>query len=606
MTLASTTPTTNPQPALLNQNLPQSQGDWQQILNQFNSWQQMLQALSPAIDYTNAGNIGYWKITAAESAAGVTPANYAYAAGVIDRYGTNTVPGTTDMTAAVAAACLQAVQAGGAPVYGASTYLTSATVANFHTAPKANCTGIITRSGTSFYLRPTASQTNNVYVGTGGNDSNDGLGTSQAFLTLQAAITALTNWGPLLGGTWKINVAAGTYTMPSGASFPAGLQSLNYVQIKGAAGTLPFTPTTILDGTGAGTNAFAVNCNGNNTVSLQDVLIQNFANAGTCYGIVAQEFSELFLVSNVQLSNVDNAIKEQQGRIYMGQACKISGGVVGITCISGETHSIGYNCSTTATSGNAGQANVGPYINGCSQAGILLQENATGHVDYAGINNCAVGIDIVCSSRANCNFSAITNNATCAIRVRDGSNWNDNGTSALFGSGNGTDVLQYGGCGEFQRQGSWTIPRRQPVDATFNTQTGVLGSTVIKTYTGAIGALGFNTSAKNFRVRIVGTMTGTNGTKNITLNLDGSAVAGFTTIAAAVGDFVFDCECYATGTNAQSYEATMVQNGQAMLVAQGSRSITPTNGTLTINETINGSGDQISLRTVTIWNECGY
>ena len=101
MTLASTTPTTNPQPALLNQNLPQSQGDWQQILNQFNSWQQMLQALSPAIDYTNAGNIGYWKITAAESAAGVTPTNYAYDSykGDIRRWSNSIVlDGSTDNT----------------------------------------------------------------------------------------------------------------------------------------------------------------------------------------------------------------------------------------------------------------------------------------------------------------------------------------------------------------------------------------------------------------------------------------------------------------------------------------------------------------------------
>lgn len=44
------------------------------------------------------------KITAAEIAATVTPVNYAYAPGVVDRYGTNTTPGTTDMSAALIAA----------------------------------------------------------------------------------------------------------------------------------------------------------------------------------------------------------------------------------------------------------------------------------------------------------------------------------------------------------------------------------------------------------------------------------------------------------------------------------------------------------------------
>ena len=42
--------------------------------------------------------------TTAEIAASVTPVNLSYAPGVIDRYGTNTIPGTTDMSAALVAA----------------------------------------------------------------------------------------------------------------------------------------------------------------------------------------------------------------------------------------------------------------------------------------------------------------------------------------------------------------------------------------------------------------------------------------------------------------------------------------------------------------------
>lgn len=54
--------------------------------------------------------------TAAEIAASVTVVNDSYDPGVIDRYGTNTTPGTTDMTAAVQAAIDQA-EAGGASVF---------------------------------------------------------------------------------------------------------------------------------------------------------------------------------------------------------------------------------------------------------------------------------------------------------------------------------------------------------------------------------------------------------------------------------------------------------------------------------------------------------
>src|SRR5512139_795138 len=46
----------------------------------------------------------YFPITNAEVSAGVTPTNYGYPEGYVDRYGTNTTPGTTDMTTAIQAA----------------------------------------------------------------------------------------------------------------------------------------------------------------------------------------------------------------------------------------------------------------------------------------------------------------------------------------------------------------------------------------------------------------------------------------------------------------------------------------------------------------------
>ncbi len=60
------------------------------------------------------------KRTAAEIAAGVTPVNYAYLPGYVDRYGTNTTPGTTDMTAAFTAAFKVAKTSGHSVRYGAT------------------------------------------------------------------------------------------------------------------------------------------------------------------------------------------------------------------------------------------------------------------------------------------------------------------------------------------------------------------------------------------------------------------------------------------------------------------------------------------------------
>lgn len=58
---------------------------------------------SSTMTQATIGNLLYPR-TAAEQSAGVTPTNYYYEPGNVLRYGTNTTPGTTDMTAAVAAA----------------------------------------------------------------------------------------------------------------------------------------------------------------------------------------------------------------------------------------------------------------------------------------------------------------------------------------------------------------------------------------------------------------------------------------------------------------------------------------------------------------------
>ena len=75
-----------------------------------------------------SGNMGIWVRTAAEIAAGVTPTNYAYPECLVDRYGTNTTPGTTDMTAAINAAVSVAAQGAGPVRFLPSTYAHATTL----------------------------------------------------------------------------------------------------------------------------------------------------------------------------------------------------------------------------------------------------------------------------------------------------------------------------------------------------------------------------------------------------------------------------------------------------------------------------------------------
>lgn len=84
--------------------------------------------------------------TAAELAAAITPTNYAYPAGVVDRYGTNAFPGTTDMTAAIKASVSQMAQSGAAVQFLASTYLVTSTPMTFTNAMN----GIVNVRGVPF------------------------------------------------------------------------------------------------------------------------------------------------------------------------------------------------------------------------------------------------------------------------------------------------------------------------------------------------------------------------------------------------------------------------------------------------------------------------
>jgi hypothetical protein len=76
----------------------------------------------PALGFT-VSDIGatLYPRTTAEIAAGVTPTNYQYPPGLVDRYGTNTSPGTTDMGAAIQSALTVLLNGGEAVTFNTNT-----------------------------------------------------------------------------------------------------------------------------------------------------------------------------------------------------------------------------------------------------------------------------------------------------------------------------------------------------------------------------------------------------------------------------------------------------------------------------------------------------
>jgi hypothetical protein len=88
----------------------------------------LFEPVAGAVTQSSIG-LALYPRTAAEVAAGVTPTNYYYPPGNVLRYGTNTNPGTTDMTAAIQAAANVAAISGGRVVFQKSSYVCDNTVA---------------------------------------------------------------------------------------------------------------------------------------------------------------------------------------------------------------------------------------------------------------------------------------------------------------------------------------------------------------------------------------------------------------------------------------------------------------------------------------------
>lgn len=493
--------------------------------------------------------------------------------------------GITDDTIPVQAAVTAAANNGRGIVLLQNAFLTTASLTSFHTVRKVG-PGSIIRGSDTFYVVPTSAQSNSLYVATTGNNASDGLTSSQPVATLAQALTILKSYGPSLNGTWTIKLAAGTYS-EGNIDFPVILGNLNRVVIQGVIVNHPNVPTTIFDGT-TGAKAYFLNFNSAAYATVSNIKVQNY----TTYGIVAQDMGDVICV-NIHGASLAGAtaIKMQQGRL------RVQGGIltacqVGITIISGCTYTIG----DPAGASTAG----GTQITNCTQAGILVQENSTGHADFCTIDTCPVGIDVVVSCRVHAQGCVITNSVTAGVRCRQDSSWFDNGTAVNF-AGNTSNELLYSFSGEVTRDGPRTSELRQPIDLTLITTTGVFANAVVKTYANALTFDSFVVTSKAYRVIIYGTITGTVNSKNIAVDLAGSPAFGFTVLAAVVGDFVLEGIVYANGASAQSFWATLQVEAQACRVQQGSRSIAMVTGAnipMTIRNTVNGAGDTIVIRGV--------
>lgn len=179
----------------------------------------------------------------------------------------------TDDTAAIKAAVLRAYVAGWTLAFPDGEYYTTASIPYLHQVRKVG-PGRIRRGADYFAVEPNDDDTNILYAsGTLGSSANDGL--SSLFpMDLQTACDRLSNYGPMLNGTWRIQGDATTFTASGtiGFSTVSGLLSTNRVEIRGPDVDWPDQPTMKINAAG---KQFGLRGHTSNFFHLEDIEVLN-------------------------------------------------------------------------------------------------------------------------------------------------------------------------------------------------------------------------------------------------------------------------------------------------------------------------------------------
>jgi hypothetical protein len=316
---------------------------------------------------------------------------------------------STNDTAAIAAA-IQAIAVGDELYLPAGTYLTNASILNLHTA-RWRGPGIIKRGTDTFTVQPRHDSTNKLYVATTGNSANDGLSSSQPFARIQQAFDAMRRYGPSLSGTWRIQVAAGTYTnQPVEVQ---GLLSSDYIVVAGPSVAMDAEPSVFHDGTGSSA-LFGMMFTHNMMVRVENIKIRNWT-ATDASGVLAQQCTLLWCY-NVHVDNCDDAGIYAAGasRLYV-QGGEVQNCAKGIRAI--------HQCCFTI-----GQGGDGVHVHHC-EYGLHLRNMSSGVViGDTVIEDCTVyGVQLLHFAEARFTGTTITGNAIGLSVIR--SDWFDDGST---------------------------------------------------------------------------------------------------------------------------------------------------------------------------------
>lgn len=487
----------------------------------------------------------------------------------VREYITGPVDGTTSNQTGLVAAINAALAAGARLFWPVGVYVSDANIPGFHTVRHAG-PGKLKRGDDIFFVDPVEGQTNVVYVRPTGAAANaDGISLSSA-ISINRVSSLLLNYGPMLGGTWRVKLAAGTYvdgptnrliigpmldTDLAAGDAPKAKDTLlngNYVIFEGpdvgydpASSPWP-TPAALFDGRGS--SGIAFNFRGGFRAVVRDIKFQDYRGGGIAVT------SGALRCENVHTSGCTYGISglhsflEVKGGWLHGSANKEH---TGIRSLFLTKHDIGSQL--------AGAPGQGPRITNCN-VGFLAQEGSTGHSDFVTYEDNVFAVNATVNARVNANGSSFKRNQV-AVSTRLGAvvftpdvDW----STGTVDANNDNMRCQTGQILMPTGPEAYAQMYEQVfVDHNDSQVTGTTTEAVMRTYPIAENRL---TCAPNniykgkvLRIRASGTISGTNGAKSFRLRLGAASglLVGGAISAGCHGSFILEASVYLTAPAAQ-------------------------------------------------------
>jgi hypothetical protein len=439
-----------------------------------------------------------------------------------------------------------------------ATFLSTNTIPNFHLVKHVGNASIV-RGGYTFYINPTGSQVNNLFCApTVSSNTFDGITPDKPVTKIQQAFDYMANYGKVLGGTWKVNLSAGTFV--NRAVLKDGLLSENNIIIQGVdVGGHPIIPTTIIsEGIGAG--AVGISISGGSKVTVNNVKLVGFNGTSSSAGLKASNSAEL-TTSNVHTDQCYWGISgENRSMIVIPDGIHSNCGTLNTGTGTGACiRTLQLTRQGIGIQNNGNQTNTAVFKN--SYQALLCQESSTGHMDWCTVQDCTVGIVARVNARVNCDGTkflrnskdiAIDSNAHVYVssNVVFGTGTDESSNKVVTTSGgNVTNNTIITG-----KELAYTTVNKT-LDMVYSNQVVATTSNTV-VYTATLKAPLWNTvpnstsPMKKLFVRIYGAMNGSNSNKRITIRL-GSTNATCTFANTDNGTFIAEGVVYFQGANAQ-------------------------------------------------------